>query len=382
MSYIRIESDSSASYDDVMECLLENGFAVCERSQVLCREDTMVSVYTTSDRRHAEMWSEDEADSQSHICVHCEERYSENCGSYLDCTDGWVCDECASENYSICDGCGDTVASDNLDEDCHCPNCRQQDGLASYHSDKVRNKWQHIPVDAIGVELEFYAPDCGVRDESASEFRELDCAVERDGSLCASRGMEIITPPQSPNMVRETIRRICAIARGHSIIGQPRGDKNYGIHINLDCRNDNSETIAKFCNLFSSANQSWLEIVAGRKECDWAKYKRDVDNHIPQAKYAAAGQKGSRIEVRIFRSTNFVDSVLGFVSLCDDLRRYARSSDYDEYGFYSDRILAWLGEYGADDTVAMLDRKLRARNADNSYLRFLTLGIARKIAKS
>lgn len=360
---------------DILDCLLENGFAICERSEILCREDDMVRVYTSANQREWEQWAEETAESDSYVCESCGERFADDCGSYLDAASGWVCDECAGENYSACDECGDTFANEDLDEDCRCCDCRRQTGLASYHGDKIRNSWNHIPTDAIGVELEFFAPNSDTRDESASEFRNLLCAVERDGSLCGSRGMEIITPPQSPNMVRETLRRVCEIARNHHIIGQPRGDKNYGIHVNVNAASMFDSEIARFCDIFSSVNQGWLEIIAGRKESDWAKYKREIDGVIPHGKYAAAGQKGTRIEVRVFRSTNFIDSVLGFVSLCDDLRRYVKSAPYSPD---ADAVLAWLGQFGSAETVAMLERKLQGRNARTEWVGYLRDGMARR----
>jgi hypothetical protein len=346
---------SDRTYRNALNVLMENDFCECSSCNEICHQDD--SRYIDNDtycegcgesanfcEGTDEYTFEDVTEVQG--CWYCDSYRNSYCwqdGSgewyhdsteyveYEDTSERWTL-EYAQENgwHDIENDCWYSEQPDDMSDDMPedetpinvaTPSYSEGVGMSNYHGDAIRNAWT-VPKNAIGVEIETYCK--GNRNALANNVRNAhNCAAERDGSLDSSKGIEIITPPMSPCELLTKIPAILDTIKAHNCESWKKS--GYGIHVNIDCRNWDDKTKATFCNQFNAVNSTWLKAYAGRGDTDYTKLKTsDNEVEIPRCKYSAAGVKsGGRCEVRIFKSTLRTESVLAYVSLCQDALRYS-----------------------------------------------------------
>lgn len=307
-------------------------------------------------------------------CSACSDLVSHDNSQYID--EESYCENCASDaNY--CDGCNESTFADTtyVDGDAYCDCCRDNEcycddngewhygdapeedeedeedeeqnlnvGLARYHSDPIRSRWRVPSGECIGVEIETY---CTSRDALSNSLRtEFACACERDGSLDCDNGIEIITPPTEVDKLVPLLENVARKMKETKCNSWKQSTHEYGVHVNLDCRQWSSDRRAKFCACFGPANKFWMISYAAR-ECGYATFHANNENEIQTGKFSAAGVKsGGRLEVRIFKSSRRLETLLAYVSLCQDIARFTLCDEFNPI-----ELQNWIVSQGSVETV-------------------------------
>lgn len=229
--------------------------------------------------------------------------------------------------------------------------------ISGYHNQ--RRSWEdRAPTgDVLGCELEILCPDSrsdtlrAVRDVC----REHNFLAERDGSLHADKGVEMVAPPMTlaatqaadgawAKILKKCRSLGCASWNAKDYEGRKGG---YGMHVNIN-RSSFSELIGAKTVAFINENKSLGELIAGRGCNRWAKYQGDKRKYLVHDinspsytgrrsekwkkkielrntdKYEAASVRPGRIEVRIFRGTLKFSSFLKNVEYCAAVVAFAK----------------------------------------------------------
>ena len=204
----------------------------------------------------------------------------------------------------------------------------QNTSVQGYHSGS--RAFLHRDVDfnnpgLLGLEIETYVAG-SVADNVHKAINGRLILAERDGSLDSTHGVEFIFRPITLDNLTEDsyVGQWAKAMREAGSQGFRAGDR-YGMHINVNIGPWSKLHVGKFCHCLNS--QSFRELhqkVAGRNENNYFRFNngRVKDFRHETDKYLAAANRGSRVEVRIFRSalnwdrirrnSEYVDSFIAF----------------------------------------------------------------------
>ena len=317
----------------------------CERC-----EDTVFSDDTSSvhlGRRREDNWCESCADDHAFTCADCDEIWDNDANDIANDTEGdRVCPSCA-ESYFYCEGCGDTFHTNNYGQDGRCSSCSEpdedEDGIPGYHSTpRCYSTGNRL---CFGVELELKAKSSSTLADVYSAATDYGLIGERDGSLDAELGIELVAKPLSLTGNLELWLPLLDELRG-KCVGWDAGT-GYGMHVSINRTALSSFHQGKLL-VFVNGNKELCEHVAGRAETHWAKYAK---KHIRDAKktsgekYEALSMRSSsRLEMRIFRSTLSAEGFsrnVEFAAACVEFARNAGIQQLTDHDFKS-----WLSADG------------------------------------
>ena len=207
-------------------------------------------------------------------------------------------------------------------------------GRSGYHNDmSARKRWANIGdssknADVFGVELEMKANGPNDLEEICARASRCGFLAEYDGSLDEALGVEIVAPPIPLAKFRKGVWHDFLDGIRRLGIGWDAG-AGYGIHISITRSSLNKAQQSKFIRFFGD-NKEFCEAIAGRKENNWASYRKQswkVCDCSETDKYLAAAMRPkNRIEVRIFRSTLKFPSFLKNVQFVAGLVEFSRQS--------------------------------------------------------
>lgn len=235
----------------------------------------------------------------------------------------------------------------------------EEDGRSGYHSEHPGwRRGRDVEPLGLGIELEIEAKGghlCYICDKA----RSLGLIPEEDGSLNDERGVEIVGRPFKLNELRKGAwGKFIEWAQGRAI-GWDAGT-GYGMHVSIG-RNIPRIAQGKFL-VFIHSQKNLCEIIAGRREVHWSKYKNKTVRNgwdYEGEKYEAAAVRGpGRIEVRIFRSTLRMDSFLKNAQFVDAAREFAITHSIRDMGS-SGKFIAMVHRSGSK--YRELSKFLKAR---------------------
>jgi len=344
-----------ASGDYVCETCLEN-YARCERCESYYPQDEVSLVHARSDK----YWCDSCRCDYAIQCDACREWYQED----SICTDeGGVsyCNDC-SDSYIICESCGNWT--DDWDEDNRCPDCSTDSDLIHDYSSKPYPIFHPSEADLyFGVELE--TDDYSERQDAAQALYNLSddeqlFYMKEDSSL--NNGIEIVTHPCSLEYHQFEFpwQKIVETVRKHDGISHNQGRCGLHVHFNRGYFGDSGSreeelALLKFMFMFE---KYWDNLVKFSRRTEsqlqsWARKYQEYDTNsqcskdpefnptdptngidkIKKAKSGAghgcatnlSGNDGSTIEIRLFRGTLNLESLLACIELTDFLARTAKT---------------------------------------------------------
>lgn len=296
----------------------------CEACDDLFLSDELVSVTVPrrNSCRSSALWCARCASGSSFECSDCRQKFHVDlsCGFNTDVES--ICEGCA-ENYFQCDLCNNTYSNGNYGEDGQCRECCGWNNSSSIIK-PYSFKDYGLPIGKgplfFGVELEIEAGDA--RDASAEDISikmENFAVLKEDGSIKC--GFEIVTRPASMEEQRNGWKSF--------FNDPPDGLSSYrtetcGLHIHASRAAMTPLQISKIvCFVNSPENRNFVERIAGRKACDWARYhgkKLATASKRTGQRYEAVNLENSKtIEFRIFKGTLKESSFWRCIEFCDAL---------------------------------------------------------------
>lgn len=268
-----------------------------------------------------------------YTCNDCGEHLLENFGE----GEIVLCENCRSDNYFVCDHCGNLYHNDNYQENGYCVDCYEPTDEEEYYSEYV-NESDYKPKPIffgteglkLGVELEI---DSNNRNTSYQDFTEKLSFIGReriylkkDGSL-SEVGVEIVSHPMDIHEHKGyNWQEILNLSKEYGY--KSHDTNNCGLHIHI---NKNYLTCSEQIRLgiFIALNKEFIEKIARRKEERYAKFK-EISGSLKDAnknnsgRYEAVNWNNQKtIEFRFFKGTlkystfiasiEFIHSVIGFV---------------------------------------------------------------------
>jgi hypothetical protein len=270
------------------------------------------------------------------------------------------CENCYSDRFTTCENCGcemdrDDVHYDSRDRAC-CDDCyrdeesryihehHEWEGRLSFYPEATRDE----KPDALylGVELETEYRDMGdVADElyELSNYESL-FHLENDGSL--NNGIEIITMPMTLDYHVNDFRwdRITKTVMAHK--GKSHDTSTCGLHIHFNSKyfgDMYDEDVLKLLFIFE---RFWHKFVKfsrrteesldrwARRYCDISidnntrnQMRREINTVKCAGRYLAVNiENDNTIEIRIFKGTLKVSTIMASIQLVDFLARYVHSA--------------------------------------------------------
>lgn len=251
---------------------------------------------------------------------------------------------------------------------------------------------------ALGVEIEVYAPD---RLQFLKNFRDTfsidQFLTERDGSLHAAHGVEIISHPNGHDEWLELAPRFFDLLHDNYVVGfnEPAGT-NYGIHITIDRKYFSPLAEARIAMLLSSdENLNFVRAIAQRDQIYGAHNGiglgaftkptlQNIGSHLQEmysrkdvrktgnlpfekkiagrGKYSPVNWKGDLAEFRIFQSSTNVKSFMKNLEFVWALQKWtmpetASGSSYSHVAF-----VKWLNSpqqrYDFPNLVEFVSKKV------------------------
>ena len=310
---------------------LDDDAGSCESCDDRILSDGLVSVTVPrrvqgyGSRRPSVMWCAPCVRREGFECPDCRETFHQDLSCGLNASDESVCESCA-ENYFCCEGCNATCNNDDYGEDGHCRSCSDSDSSANIKPYSFKDYGSPIGKGPLffGVELEVEAGDN--RDSAAQDISsslEGFAVLKEDGSI--KSGFEIVTRPASMDEQRKGWKGF--------FTDLPDGLLSYktetcGLHVHASRSAMTPLQISKIvCFVNSPENREFVERIAGRKACDWAKYhgkKLATAGNRTGQRYEAVNLENSKtIEFRIFKGTLKEASFWRCVEFCDALISFA-----------------------------------------------------------
>jgi hypothetical protein len=293
-------------------------------------------------------------------CDHCDEDYAHDCLEEVQISrNRWEmwCENCRDNDAFWCNGSEQWYSCDNYNsiefdgetyEENNAPDEYSDDcdegarGLLGYHADtRTRNNWRkYDPTrDLFGVELEMRGTSLPHLECLCDKAHQLKFIPETDGSLREAYSVEIVGYPMPlKDYRRGPWAEFLKVARGRSE-GWNAG-KGYGIHISIGRTQLSPMEQSKLVRFFTD-NRNFCEVVAGRKDGNWAHYRQQrwLVGRTPYTdRYCAVSLRDqSRIEIRAFRSTidpaSFLKNVQ-FVAACMEFVRENGALDLNVHTFW------------------------------------------------
>ena len=296
---------------------LEDESGSCGECEDRILSDDLVSV--TTPRRSSSMWCGFCVRSSGFECSDCRETFHQDLSCGNNTAEECVCEGCA-ESYFSCESCNSTCHHDNYGEDGNCQDCSAASAIIKPYSFKDYARPIGKGPLFFGIELEVEAGDN--RDSSAEDISaklEDFAVLKEDGSI--KSGFEIVTRPASLDEQRRGWKGFFS--------DLPDGLLSYktetcGLHVHASRSALSTLQIAKIvCFVNSPDNRDFVERIAGRKACDWAKYhgkKLATAGKRTGQRYEAVNLENAKtIEFRIFKGTLKESSFWRCIEFCDAL---------------------------------------------------------------
>lgn len=297
---------------------------VCDRCSSVHRYESDLQSVILNGRGDEEMWCDDCRGDHAFYCENLGRWYSSWTFSHIDVEGMTVCYEANDDDVYYWDSDDRYHWESEPDED-----DEDEHGRSEYHG-ADRSHWKtHDPnFDLFGVELEMCANDTSDLPNICYQARDQGFLAETDGSLNASRGVEIVGFP----MPLKDFRNGAWKSFINSVQGTAKAwqmGKGYGIHVSIGRHTLTQSQQALFIRFFPE-NQTFCEKIAGRESSTWANYNLNGWTSVKASaldRYDAASIRDrKRIEVRIFRATlkwssflknvQFVAALVEFVRVC------------------------------------------------------------------
>lgn len=291
-------------------------------------------------------------DNNFRLCHNCEEYYPNNEGAATD-HGNYICESCFNRDYFCCDSCHRILDNDCYGGDGFCEDCyeeeREHEYIQEYHGSNVLIKF--YPDDEqdlyLGIELETdnYKGDISECSKALATKYEGKLWLEEDGSL--SDGFEIISQPCTLDYHQHSFpwQEVTQIVRDYG--GQSHQTNTCGLHIHFNLSYFGLTEIEQDMNslklvyiferfwdkwvTFSRRKENQLDIYAMR-------YAEDVSRMSSEEYLGFKRNKGRfyavnlntdnehTIEIRIFRGTLKLTTLLASIELVDFLARFCRAS--------------------------------------------------------
>lgn len=308
--------------------------------------------------------------SRFDICQCCGDEYDRDYEDRYDGAWGNMCIGCAEEHF-ICDECGDTYNMDEYAEDGYCNGCYRDshDGIKEYHEgadcDTVFHPNSHESL-YFGIELE--TEDYPCREEAALKLNSISKGeklfwLEQDGSL--NDGIEIISQPCTLDYHRDKFpwKQIMDIVKKHWGKAHNTDHAALHIHFSKDFLNGKHSELYQLRLIYLFEKFRDELIILGRTS-DYLmrrsakKYDRSLQNTSAKRKIRELRNLCDRlyavnlltnketIEIRIFRSTLTVNTLLASIELVDFLVRLAKKTSNKKL-----QRLTWV------ELVELIDKK-------------------------
>lgn len=294
------------------------------------------------------------------VCEICDTAISMNDYSFSEISSRYLCNDCWSDNYFHCDGCGYETRNDDANyngygsycETCYEPEEPEDNGpIESYgHTTRATDarfcfrEWavtgirvhSRVPAKfpAIGFELETNTDDYTKRADAARFMLEgVDgnyMVIKEDGSVS---GFEMVTFPADYRAHMELFPwdRLPKLGTDYAMRSWNRGT-GCGLHVHISKSAFSSSHIYRFMN-FHDHNTYALTQLAGRESDQWARFgKYDYESRLRQAqgreltdRYVAVNTRpDDSYELRYFRGSLRPDTVKAAIEFTHALWLFTR----------------------------------------------------------
>jgi hypothetical protein len=262
------------------------------------------------------------------------------------------CMSCEEDHSFWCEGCENRYESDESHERdgiLYCENClpAEEEDIFSYHSQnrpRIPLEKQDFPFWSLELELELGSESDRSRFISElrnhSQLKQDHIILEKDGSLCSDRGVEVIFCLfEDRYELLNQVAIVQCIAKDHGGISwqlKQRRDRWAGCHINRNRGGWRERDLMRLCYLVERL-RSQLITLSGRNCTSYAAYSdsyygtrgrrlRDLTRGV-QGKYSALNlSSGSRIEWRIFSGSLSIKRIAAYCDCVESLEVLAKSN--------------------------------------------------------
>lgn len=311
---------------------VEDGAFTCFRCEDLEKKDEAVRVRTSERggrRAEYEEYCESCVRRRTFECCHCEETISSEVDQEEVDGNTW-CDWCRENNASYCEGCEVYYYDDdhNHEED--------TGGISEYHSGRRRgfqpidSPWiqrQKKPPVYFGVELEVEAKEGYLRSDAIEKVRnsvsdEFIASIERDGSLDALRGFEIITQPAGLDVHRHEWRMVDL----KNVVSHD--SPRCGLHVHMTRNAITKLTLGRMAEFLNDDNNRvFLETLMRRTFNNYAKQVKGMKISSVQKprheRYEVLNLTNEKtVEFRLPKGSTKPQAIIGTVEFCNALIRF------------------------------------------------------------
>jgi len=181
-----------------------------------------------------------------------------------------------------------------------------------------RARRSYIRMYGCEIEVEFHSEH--LRNQWISRHNDEDISdrgtiYERDGSLSHDLGLEIITAPYSLSTIQSDsdspVRAVFA-----SLYDGIKRSSATGLHVNCSVAGADKSWLYPRISTLTRSLQPLFEVLARREDNSYARYS-EVMGETSVSRYAAASDRGDRLELRIFAGAMSAKDVLEAVELAD-----------------------------------------------------------------
>ena len=338
--FVLKEDSQKIDGDHVCHSCYEESYFTCERCGDTHHENHDHSEVITRTRdyrrdQESETWCESCVYNYAYTCDDCNEICSES--AIATNSNITLCGNCI-ENYRSCAECGDYVHEDsiNWDDDSdeyYCNHC-----YSSTSSSSIIKSYNYKPYPQfhgeglhLGVELEM---ECTDREETAQVLAEMSndedlFYIKSDGSL--NNGIEVVTHPCTLDFHQNEFGwdELCKTAVGKG--ARSHDTSTCGIHVHLSRAFFTLTEITRF-TAFVNVHGDHLKKLARRGASDYSKFKnknQGTKNLVEQSeRYEAVNlYNNNTLEVRIFKGTLKVSTLLACIEVCDAMARFVKTSN-------------------------------------------------------
>ena len=305
-----------------------------------------------------------------HSCDACGEwtRYGQ-----LDYSGNFVCDDCSTD-YVVCYSCGDLVHDDDaraFSDEWYCPSCYETETYDLIHeygyNDYISKHGDACDGPYMGVELEVDDGNCQPVELAADLVEHCNTNLfwmTRDGSL--NNGVEIASQPMT--LAYHTASGFWADITGrclqHGYRSHDAGTCGLHIHIDRDYFIDqgvSDEHAGYYLTLLSQRFERELTRFSRRRNNGWCEYFNGTDWTDHDYDYLSLDQKAAdccanydhsiavnmehsaTFELRIFRGTLKLSTLIASLALTDGLARYvATHNEADCFAVSWRELCQWI----------------------------------------
>lgn len=291
-----------------------------------------------------EIWCENCTDSHAYKCDCCGDYSKENYGD----RHTTLCESCRDNHYTICADCGELIANDDSyynerDGEYYCEYCySDHTGVVNdygYEMDLQFHKTDNDPEKPLylGFELEAGGASSYDIEDIARNIKGYDeyenfFTLKEDGSIPDS-GFELVTQPMTLQYHQQYgWNNILSDMSKEGLKSHDLGGDACGLHVHAS-RNYLTQSQWIIVDWFVSKYQSKWETIARRKECHWAKFKKQEDARPVSEKYGKTNydryhavnfENYNTVEFRLFRGTLKYETLMATLELIDALINWVK----------------------------------------------------------